>query len=64
MPGGVYLVPGGVLSPGGCLVWGGVWSGVWSRGDLALRGIWSGGSGLGGVTPQIFWGDFFFCFFF
>ena len=52
-PRGVYLVPGGVLSPGGCLVPGGVCSwggGVWSRGVLVLGVL------LGGVPGPRGWG--------
>ena len=44
---GVYLVlGGGVLSPGGCLVWG-----VWSQGGVCSGGSGPGGSALGGSGP-------------
>ena len=45
-PRGVYLVLGGVWSGGGCLVWGGVWSGgVWSQGGCLVPG------GVSGIPP-------------
>ena len=52
---GVYLVPGGVLSPGGvCLVPGGVCSGgcTWSRGVSAPGGV-PGPRGAGGVEVYL-----------
>ena len=47
---GVYLVPGRVLSPGGCLLKGGL---LWGRGSGPRRGVCSWGvSALGGVQSQ------------
>ena len=63
----MYLVPGGVLSPGGCtgsgpgvcglgcVVQGVVWE-VWSKGCVVWGGLVQGGRGSGprGVTPRNF----------
>ena len=52
----MYLVPGGVLSPGGCGPGGCV-----VLGQCGLGGVVRG-CGLGGVTPQFFLELFFYFF--